>query len=217
MMFKNTPNLSKLFSKWNLKYVSNPQELDDCLVSDSSGIEWIFFPHWSWIIPDETLSQYSCVIFHMTDVPYGRGGSPLQNLIIRGHKTTMLTALKCVSSLDAGPVYLKESLDLSGTADEILSRSAKLMPIMIKKIIENNIEPVAQVGEVEIFKRRKPSEGNIKNLETLDQVYDVIRMLDGEGYPPAFFETSNLRIEITKARQADENYIEALVRIRRKI
>ncbi len=27
--------------------------------------------------------KFECVCFHMTDVPYGRGGSPLQNLIIR--------------------------------------------------------------------------------------------------------------------------------------
>ena len=52
---------------------------------------YIFFPHWSWIVPEDILNAYECVCFHMTDVPYGRGGSPLQNLIIRGHKDTKLT------------------------------------------------------------------------------------------------------------------------------
>ena len=45
----------------------------------------------------------------MTDLPYGRGGSPLQNLIINGHKETMMSALRCVQELDAGPIYLKKN------------------------------------------------------------------------------------------------------------
>ena len=45
---------------------------------------YIFFPHWSYIVPEEIYNNFECVIFHMTDVPFGRGGSPLQNLITRG-------------------------------------------------------------------------------------------------------------------------------------
>ena len=66
------------------------------------------------------------MIFHMTDVLYGRGGSPLQNFIIRGHKETKLTAMKCVKELDAGPVYLKEFLSLLGNAEEIYMRHLHL-------------------------------------------------------------------------------------------
>ena len=56
--------------------------------------EWIFVPHWSHLIPESIWGQWPTVIFHMTDLPYGRGGSPLQNLIQRGHRSTMLTAAK---------------------------------------------------------------------------------------------------------------------------
>ena len=31
----------------------------------------------------EIHENYKCIIFHMTDLPFGRGGSPLQNLISR--------------------------------------------------------------------------------------------------------------------------------------
>ena len=43
---------------------------------------YVFFLHWSWKIPAEIHTRFECVIFHMSDVPYGRGGSPLQNLIV---------------------------------------------------------------------------------------------------------------------------------------
>ncbi len=175
----------------------------------------LFFPHWSWLIPEEIHLRFECVMFHMTDVPYGRGGSPLQNLIVRGHHVTTLTALKCVKEVDAGPMYLKTSLSLGGTAEEILVRAAALMEEMIIEIVRRRPTPVAQEGEVVEFKRRRPEDGDLAPLIQLQQVNDCIRMLDAEGYPPAFLKTEHLHLEFTAPRLS-EGYIEATVRIREK-
>ena len=51
-------------------------------------------------IPTEIFTSFECIVFHMTDLPYGRGGSPLQNLIVRGHKKTKVSALKVVKEVD---------------------------------------------------------------------------------------------------------------------
>ena len=67
------------------------------------------------------------MIFHITDLPYGRGGSPLQNLIERGYSSTKLTALRCTADLDAGPIYSQEVLNLAGTAEEIFLRADALI------------------------------------------------------------------------------------------
>jgi len=56
--------------------------------------QYIFFPHWSWIIPKRIYEAYECVVFHMTDLPFGRGGSPLQNLISRGIHQTRISAIR---------------------------------------------------------------------------------------------------------------------------
>ena len=72
----------------------------------------IFIPHWSYIIEEDIYENYECIVFHMTDLPYGRGGSPLQNLIARGHTETKVSAIQVVEELDAGPIYLKRSLQL---------------------------------------------------------------------------------------------------------
>ena len=76
--------------KWCL--VMSPDELNRALTRIDP--EYIFFPHWSWVVPAEITEKYECVCFHMTDVPYGRGGSPLQNLIALGHKETMNNSIK---------------------------------------------------------------------------------------------------------------------------
>jgi methionyl-tRNA formyltransferase len=160
---------------------------------------YVFFLHWSHLIPTEIYESFTCIVFHMTDLPYGRGGSPLQNLITRGHSETMLSAIKVEAGIDAGPVYLKKKLSLAGTAEEIFLKAGKLMVDMINEIVTNKLQPVRQEGEVVLFKRRKPEDSNIRSIDRLETVYDFIRMLDAPGYPKAFIETEFLRFEFAKA------------------
>ena len=84
--------VSEMLPGFNVLRFKGPENLVSELL-EKINPDWIFFPHWSWIIPKSIYEKYTCVIFHMTDVPYGRGGSPLQNLIIKGHKSTLLSAI----------------------------------------------------------------------------------------------------------------------------
>ncbi len=168
---------------------------------------YIFFLHWSWKVPDELLNEYECVCFHMTDVPYGRGGSPLQNLIIRGHRHTKLTALKMTQEFDAGAVYCKENLCLIGNAEEIYIRATYLSAQMIKDIIQQEPEPIDQFGEITIFKRRKPAESEMPELDSLPKLYDFIRMLDVEGYPHAYIEHQGFKYSFRRSALYDGRII----------
>ena len=177
----------------------------------------IFIPHWSYIIPSEIYEHYECIVFHMTDLPFGRGGSPLQNLISRGYKTTKISAIRVEEGLDTGDVYLKKNLDLDGNAAAIFLRATVIIKEMILEIIDKAIVAVPQVGEVVEFKRRKPADSNLIELTELEKLYDHIRMLDCEGYPSAFFETTNLKFEFDNANFNEiEKIITANVRIFKK-
>lgn len=175
----------------------------------------VFFPHWSYIIPESIFSQFSCVIFHMTDVPYGRGGSPLQNLIARGHTHTKMTALQCVKELDAGPVFLKYPLCLNGSAEEIFLRAANLVKEMIVEIVTENPVPQLQNGEVTNFTRRTPAQSEIIGIKELQALYDHIRMLDADGYPKAYLELDGFKLEFSRAA-LKQGRIEADVVITKK-
>ena len=175
----------------------------------------IFIPHWSHIIPKEIWTRYKCVVFHMTDLPYGRGGSPLQNLIVRGKKETKITALKVNHGIDEGDIYLKKPLSLSGNAREIFEKSSNIIFNMIEEIIEKKIEPYPQKGIATNFRRRLRKDGDIKNLKELNKVYDYIRMLDCEGYENAFIELKNFKIFFNNATIKNQE-INANVRIIKK-
>ena len=177
--------------------IRDQSELDEHLKKNKP--KFIFFAHWSNRIPATIWQQYESVIFHMTDVPYGRGGSPLQNLIMRGHDSTVISALRCVDALDAGPVYLKRPLSLSGSAEEIFSRADKVIEEMIIEILERQPIPQPQVGEPTFFTRRKPADGNLLNAQSARELYDMIRMLDADGYPPAFLDCGHFKVEFKQA------------------
>jgi methionyl-tRNA formyltransferase len=177
--------------------------------------KYIFFPHWSWIVPQEILREFECVCFHMTDVPYGRGGSPLQNLIVRGHTQTKLTALRMASKLDAGPVYGKLPMELQGRAEDIYKQVADLCYDHIKNIVHNEPKSEPQCGDEVYFPRRTPEQSELPVYGEEDEVYDHIRMLDAPSYPRAFVELGNYRLEFSHAEIVD-GQVEAKVTMIKK-
>lgn len=160
---------------------------------------YIFFPHWSHVVPTSIMELTECVCFHETDLPYGRGGSPLQNLIAGGHKVTKVSALRMTDRIDAGPVYLKRDLSLHGLAEEIFIRSSHVIAGMISEIITNEPEPLVQEGAVVTFSRRKPEQSAVsRKISDIKELFDHLRMLDASEYPRAFIEYGGFRYEFSR-------------------
>ena len=94
---------------------------------------------------------------------------------------------------------MKRPLSLWGTAEEIYLRAAEITKEMMIELVRSAPEAVPQTGAPVVFKRRMPEEGNIATLQTLDRVFDYIRMLDADTYPPAFLEAGMFRLEFSRA------------------
>ena len=191
--------------KYNVKSIEDSTQLTDEVVENISP-EWIFVPHWSHWIPESIWKKWPTVIFHMTDLPYGRGGSPLQNLIQRGHTKTIITAIRCGKGLDEGDVYLKQPLDLYGTAEEIFLRADTLIGQMIERIVYEKPKTIPQKGKPVIFSRRTPNQSDLACCPNgdIDAWRNQIRMLDAEGYPHAFLESHGMRLEFRRVSQRND-------------
>ena len=177
--------------------------------------KYIFIPFWSSIISRSIYSNYTCINFHISDLPFGRGGSPLQNLIIKNFSKTKISAFKCNDILDGGDIYLKKNLNLKGSAEKILKNSSKIIFEMICEILKKNILPKPQKGKVFKFKRREPNQSDLKNIKDLKIMYNMIRMLDAEEYPKSYLETKHFKFELTNAKLYKKELI-ASVKIKKK-
>ena len=164
--------------------IKSPEELET-LSTQLTSRSRIFFPHWNWIVPKHIHTMHDCIMFHMTDLPFGRGGSPLQNLILTGHDQTVISAFRCEDGLDSGPVYSKIPLSLSGRAQEILKRADIAISHQIVDLIEEIAEPIPQAGEPTFFVRRKPEQSAISETSDLGELFNLIRALDAPGYRKA--------------------------------
>ena len=156
----------------------------------------IFFPHWSFSVNNKILENYECIGFHSSPLPYGRGGSPIQNMVLRGHKKTKVCCFKLSPKLDEGQIYFKNNLYLSGTANEIFDRLYILIIKMIKKFLKKKHIPISQSGRIYYFKRRNKKDSLLEKNLNLSKLYDKIRILDynEKNFPKAFITHGKFKI-----------------------
>ncbi len=156
----------------------------------------IFFIHWSKLINNSIFNKYLCIQFHSSNLPKGRGGSPIQNQILSNIKKTKISAFKVSENLDSGPICLQYDLSLKGSALDILKRIENKSIQMIKKIINiKDLHFKKQKGKPSFFKRRKPSESKINThkITTINKLYDFLRMLDAPCYPKAYVKLNKFK------------------------
>ncbi len=193
----------KLYKKLKKEYsdlilISSPKKLSFDYIKNKNP-KLIFFPDWSWIVPSEIIDNYKCVCFHESNLPKFRGGSPIQNQIIRGIEKTKTTAFLMTKGIDEGPILLQKNLSLKGSLDEIFQRMISNDFFMIKKIIEGKYKLKKQIGYPTKFKRRNPKDSELKSLNlSKKQIYDFIRMLE-DPYPNAFIKLGKKKLIFKKA------------------
>ena len=197
----------------DLSRISTPQQLDDA-VATAQDFDLVLVPHWRWLLPPTILAKWRCVGFHTSPLPKGRGGSPIQNQIVRGMYDSELCAFEMDEHMDAGDVLIREFVDLSsGSLAEIMDSLARQVGLMSRRIILESPKAAPQVGEPSVFGRRRPEESQIpKSGLSTRQLYDRIRMVDGLDYPRAFIDFGSWRLTFTEAKLTeDEDAVRATV------
>mgnify|MGYP001400629773 FL=1 len=177
----------------------------------------IFFPHWKYKIEKKIFNNFTCIGFHSSPLPYGRGGSPIQNMIIRDFNETEVCAYKINFNFDSGPVYIKKKVKLNGSGEKVFFRIYNLIIKMIKKMEIKLPKPKKQIGKVKYFKRRKPYQSNLLNVKNVKEAYNLIRMLDVNfiKYPKAYVIGKKIKIIFKKAKFSNDK-LEAQAQILRK-
>ena len=191
---------SKEFKHLKIYEISTKKELTSEFL-ESVKPRYVFFPHWNWIVPSEIYETYECVVFHTAPLPFGRGGSPIQNLIVSGIKTSPVCALRMTEVLDGGPIYDALDLSLEGTIAEIFERIASCVEQLILSICVNEPNPKDQLGEPTYFKRLNESDNELLSKYSLNDLYDRIRMVDGLDYLRAYINYGRYKLELTNAKQ----------------
>ncbi len=163
----------------------------------------ILFYGWSWKIDKKIYEKYNSFMLHPSNLPKYRGGSPIQNQIIRGVNYSAVTIFKINKIIDGGDIYYQKKISLKGDLNIIFKRIIKIGIIGTNKILnQKNIKFRKQNhSKATYFKRRKPEESEITfnelKFKSSKYIKNKIRMLD-DPYPNAFIKLKNAKLYIKK-------------------
>jgi methionyl-tRNA formyltransferase len=131
------------------------------------------------------------LIIHASDLPKGRGFSPLTWLTLAGENKIPVCLIEAVEEVDAGPIIYKNWANFEGHElnDEMRRVMGELHVEMCLRFLNEMVPPIGekQVGSATIYPRRRPADSQLDPHKPLAQQFNLLRVVDNENYP-AFFD-----------------------------
>ena len=130
----------QVFKKMDVKFdVLIMKEYDEKKIRDYNPT-YILFYGWSNIIDKKIINDFECIMLHPSPLPKYRGGSPIQNQIIRGENDSAVTLFIMDEGIDTGDIIAQEYLSLEGNLNDIFKRIADIGLKLTKDILSNGFE-----------------------------------------------------------------------------
>ncbi|MDW8297576.1 MAG: hypothetical protein RMJ97_11900 [Raineya sp.] len=156
------------------------------------------------IFRDLHLNKHNLVI-HASDLPKGRGWSPLTWQILEGKNEIVVSLFEAVLKIDAGPIYLQEKVVFEGheLLPELRDKVSKVYVSLAKEFVKMypNVQGRNQEGEATYYRRRSPKDSELDIYKTIHDQFNLLRVCDNERYP-AFFIKNGVKyiLKIEKAQ-----------------
>ena len=182
------------------------------LVTSKSGLsggDILFLISCHEIIGRNIIDRYKkALVIHASDLPNGRGWSPVIWGILEGKNEIVVTLLDASDKVDSGAIWRKKTLyyeggELSDEINEKLFKSElELMDFAINNI--DNVMPVPQEeGNATYYPKRSPSDSRLDPDKTIAEQFDLLRVSDPIRFP-AFMDFRGCRY-IFKLEKLDKN------------
>lgn len=181
------PALQRWLEKWSDTH-------DITLHSKSStltGGELLFLISASEIVTLEVLGLFNVsLVVHGSDLPKGRGWSPVSWQLIEGKVDLTLFLIEADIPVDSGRIWKKIDLRIEETylfeeiSNVVSAGTLELMDFAVMNF--SKVEPQVQVGEPTFYPKRSPNDSEIYPGQTVEEVFNLLRTCDPQRYP-AFF------------------------------
>jgi methionyl-tRNA formyltransferase len=154
------------------------------------------------IVQSDVLSRSTHnIVVHGSDLPKGKGWSPLTWQILESKSQITMTLLEASQMVDSGVIYLQEQLVFEGheLVLELREAQARSTIRLCSKFVEHYphivTEGRSQVGESSFYPRRGLEDSRLDPEKSLAEQFEIFRVVDNENYP-AFFDYRGTRYVI---------------------
>ena len=162
------------------------------------------------IIESDIRNRFSkTLVIHESDLPKGRGWSPISWLILEGKEEIPITLLEAIDKVDAGPIWKKCFVKLEGHElfDEI-SKKVYTEKIKLIDFAIGNFDCITHYqqddSEATYYPRRVPNDHEIDVKESISEQFEKLRMSDKNRYP-CFFYFRDHKYKIFLEKMDDED------------
>ena len=127
------------------------------------------------------------LVVHESELPKGKGWSPLTWQILEGANYIPVTLFEASEAVDSGVIYLQELIPLKGNEliDELRELQGNSTINVLKSFFEKypNIVGSPQIGEESFYPRRKAEDSLLDINKTIAEQFNLLRVCDNERYP----------------------------------
>lgn len=191
--------------KWK---TSNSNHHNISIVNNSSEVksgDILFLISCLEIIKMDIRSRFKhTLVIHESNLPHGKGWSPVQWQILNGSNSISVSLLEAVDKVDSGDIWKKEIVELEGheLADEINEQifpiKLDLMDFAVKNMNSINKTVQKEINEP-YFPRRTPEDSEIDITTSISEQFNLLRIADNERYPCFFnYKGHRYKISLTK-------------------
>ena len=149
------------------------------------------------VAPDILSKNRHNLVVHESDLPKGKGWSPLTWQILEGKNEIPITLFEAVESIDSGPIYIQDIMYFDGTelVDELREKQAeytiKLCSTFVSNYSSVTTKTREQTGELSYYKKREPKDSKLDSNKTIIEQFNLLRVVDNDRYPAYFYLNGN--------------------------
>ena len=147
------------------------------------------------------------IVVHESDLPNGKGFSPLTWQILEGKNIIPVSIFEASIKVDSGKVYFKDKILFNGTelVDELRVKQYQITEKLIIKFLKNidNLPKLKSTLYESYHRKRNPEDSILDVNKTIYEQFNLLRTVDNERYP-AFF-INNGEQYIVKIYKKDKN------------
>lgn len=135
------------------------------------------------------------LVVHESDLPLGKGWSPLTWQILGGKNIIPVTLFEASEKVDSGVIYLKKYLKFNGT--ELLPEMKRAQGVITQELVLEflrkfpRISPIHQYGPESYYPKRQPKDSKLDTNKSIQEQFNLLRVCDNERYPAFFYFNNN--------------------------
>lgn len=179
------PNLTNILKKYSSN-VRIFKQANDIKVGDV-----LFILSCDRILQKDVLNKHiNNIVIHESDLPIGKGWSPLSYQVEEGKEEIPITLFEAEETLDSGKWYLKDYITLDGTEliDELrLKQAIKSFEMIDMFLKQFPCKSYIQNGKETIYPKRTSNNQIIDVNKSILEQFNKLRVSDNNRYPAHFF------------------------------